>query len=210
MSTAPPRAPTAAAPKASRRGALSSPGVVTLTAGTFPLGFAFGAIEVAIPAYAKASGHVGAAGLILALFAVCSMAGALILGFRERSRSLASIHLSLSFAFPLTVPVLLLGGPPALMALLAVPVGLVTGPLIASRNELTGQAALRGTETEAYTWPLTALFTGTAAGAAVAGALVDSTGWRAAVLVATVAALVETLIVGARLGTLSPPRADTT
>jgi MFS family permease len=214
LASAPPPAAESAAsagtPRAARLGALASPGVVTLTAGTFPIGFAFGAIEVAIPAYAKASGHIGAAGLILALFAVCSMAGALIFGVRGSSRSLASIHLWLSFAFTLTVPVLLLGGPPVLMALLTVPVGLVTGPLIASRNELTGQAALHGTETEAYTWPLTALFTGTAVGAAAAGALVDSTGWRGAVLVATAAALLETLIVGARWATLSPPRPDTT
>jgi hypothetical protein len=107
------------------------------------------------------------------------------------------------------VPLLLIGGPPALMALLTIPAGLVTGPLIASRNELTGRAALRGTETEAYTWPLTALFSGTAAGAAVAGVLADSAGWRSAVLVATGAAVVETIVVVGRLATLSP-RPETT
>ncbi len=57
------------------------------------------------------------------------------------------------------------------MALLVVPAGIFIAPMIATRNELAGRVALAGTETEAYTWPLTALVGGIAFGAAASGAL---------------------------------------
>ena len=62
--------------------------------------------------------------------------------------------------------------------------GLPIAPLIASRNQLVERVAPRGTATEAFTWPLTALVAGVSLGAAVGGVLVESYSWPAAVLAA--------------------------
>jgi hypothetical protein len=80
--------------------------------------------------------------------------------------------------------------------------GLPIAPLIATRNELVGTVALEGTETEAFTWPLTALVSGAALGAAVAGGLVDGPGWRSALLVAAATASLGALVSFARQDTL--------
>ena len=91
---------------------------------------------------------------------------------------------------------------PAAMALLVVPAGVLIAPMIATRNEARGKVALAGTETEAYTWPLTALVGGIAFGAAASGALSDATSrsrcwWRQA-------AAVGALLATARRATLVP------
>jgi predicted MFS family arabinose efflux permease len=90
------------------------------------------------------------------------------------------------------------------MALLVVPAGLLIAPLIASRNELAGIVAPPGSETEAFTWPLTALVGGIALGAAAAGVIVEASGWRAAVLCGAAAAAVGGAVALARRGTLEP------
>jgi hypothetical protein len=90
--------------------------------------------------------------------------------------------------------VLALAGSPAAMCFLVVLAGLPIAPLIATRNELAGAVALPGSETEAYTWPLTALVSGVSLGAAVAGALADGPGWRAAVLAAVAASAFGALV----------------
>jgi MFS family permease len=82
--------------------------------------------------------------------------------------------------------------------------GLPIAPLIATRNELAGAVALPGSETEAFTWPLTALVSGVAIGAAAAGAIADGPGWRVAVVVATVVAGIGALIALAFRDTLQP------
>ena len=70
------------------------------------------------------------------------------------------------------------------MALLVIPAGCCIAPLLATRNELVGGVAPPGMRTEAYTWPITSFVGGIAAGAALAGALVEGPGWRTAFLVA--------------------------
>jgi MFS family permease len=77
-------------------------------------------------------------------------------------------------------------------------------PLIATRNELAGIVAVPGSETETFTWPLTALVSGVAVGAAVAGALADGFGWRAAVLAAAIAATLGAVVTMRRRATLQP------
>ena len=90
------------------------------------------------------------------------------------------------------------------MALLLIPAGLPIAPLLATRNELAGNVAPPGAETEAYTWPLTAMVSGVAIGSAVSGALADGPGWRASVLVAAGTAALGALLATARRGSLEP------
>ena len=93
------------------------------------------------------------------------------------------------------------------MALLVLPAGVLIAPLIATRNELAGRVAPAGAETEAYTWPLTAMVAGIALGAAAAGALADAASWQAAVLAGVGAAAAGAAIAAGRRATLAPATA---
>jgi MFS family permease len=186
-------------------GALRSDGMRTLVIAMLPVGFAFGAVEVALPAFAYSEGDKSLAGVLIAIWSLGSATGGLIYGARPRRRlSLTRMHLWAAALLPLVFAALALASSPAVMALLLIPAGLPIAPLIATRNELAGTVAPPGSETEAYTWPLTALVSGIAVGAAVSGALSDGPGWQAAVLAAAAMAAVGALIAATRRETLEP------
>src|SRR5215211_2744418 len=183
-----------------RLGALAAPGIRTLVASMLPVGFAFGALEVALPAFAHEEGRPELAGVLIALWSVGSVAGGLTYGARPRRGSLAGTHLRVALLLPLSFLPLALASSPVAMALLVLPAGVLIAPLIATRNELAGRIAPAGARTEAYTWPLTALVAGIAVGAAASGALADATSWQAAVLAAALAAAVGAAIAAGRAG----------
>jgi MFS family permease len=185
-----------------RLGALRAPGIQTLVLSMLPMGFAFGALEVALPAFATNRGRPELAGVLVAIWSVGSAAGGLVYGARTRRLPLNSVHLRVALMLPLTFVPLVLGGTPATMALLVIPAGVFIAPLIATRNELAGRVAPPGSMTEALTWPLTALVGGVSLGAAAAGELVEASGWRAAVLLAVAAACVGAIVALTRRGTL--------
>lgn len=184
-------------------GALRDPGMRTLVLSMLPVGFAFGAIEVAIPAFADAEERPELAGILIAIWALGSAAGGLIYGARPRRSSLARVHLVVAIVIPFSFLPIALAWSPAVMALAVLPAGMFIAPLIATRNELAGTVAPVGSETEAYTWPMTALVSGIAAGAATAGLLVDSVGWRSAVLTAVCAAALGAVVSLTRRNTLT-------
>ena len=69
-----------------------------------------------------------------------------------------------------------------MLALLA---GLCIAPTLTAGNQLVGDVAPRGAETEAYTWPITALVVGLGdRQLRSAGAIVEASDWQAAFLVA--------------------------
>jgi MFS family permease len=187
-----------------RLGALAAPGIRTLVASMVPVGFAFGALEVALPAFADHEGQPELAGVLIAVWSLGSVAGGLAYGARPRRGSLASAHLRVALLLPLSFLPMALATSPATMALLVVPAGVLIAPLIATRNELAGTVAPEGARTEAYTWPLTALVGGIALGAAASGALADTTSWQTAVLVAAVAAALGAAVSAGRRATLAP------
>jgi MFS family permease len=198
------RAVDAARAARSRLGALAVPGIRTLVASTLPVGFAFGALEVALPAFADQEGEPELAGVLIALWGFGSAAGGLAYGARARRGSLTCAHLRVAALLPVSFLPMALATSPATMALLVVPAGILISPLIATRNELVGRVAPAGAGTEAYTWPLTALVGGIAFGAAASGAIADSLTWQTAVLVAAASAGVGAVLAAARRATLAP------
>ena len=104
----------------------------------------------------------------------------------------------LGFAFPL-----LAWSVPSMVVLL-IPAGGLLSAFFATRNELAGIAAAPGTETEAVTWPLTALIAGMAVGAALAGVVAEGPGWRAAIAGAVASAALGSAAASVRRGTLVP------
>jgi MFS family permease len=184
-------------------GPLTEPGIRTLVATMFPVGVAIGALEVALPAFSREEGAPELAGVLLAVWAVGSAAGGFVYGLRPRRSPVAALHLRLTVLLPLAFVPVLAGGSIALMALLLLPAGMLIAPIIATRNELATAAAPPGTATEALTWPLTALLSGLAAGAALGGWLIDAADWRAAVLAGVGAAAVGGLLAASRRQTLA-------
>jgi MFS family permease len=185
-----------------RLGALRSAGVRSLIASMLPVGIAFGALEVAVPAFAAHKGRPELAGVLVAVWSVGSAIGGLVYGARPRQSSLGAVHLRVALMLPLSMIPILFARSPVSMALLVIPAGLFIAPLLASRNELAAHVAPPGAETEALTWPLTAMVAGVALGAGIAGVLVDHVGWRAPVVLAVVTATVGAAVAVARRHTL--------
>src|SRR3954451_22249625 len=192
---------------ASRLGALRAPGIRTLLFSMLPVGFGFGALEVARPAFASAHGRPGFSGVLIAIWSIASAAGGLVYGARSGEAALSRVHVGVALLLPLSFIPLALAGTVWTMALLVIPAGALIAPLIASRNELAGVVAPPDAETEAFTWPLTALVGGVALGAAAAGSVVEASGWGAAVGVAVAAAALGALVALVRLATLEPASA---
>jgi MFS family permease len=191
----------------SRLGALRAPGIRTLLFSMLPVGFGFGALEVAIPAFASAHGRPGFSGVLIAVWSIASAGGGLIYGARAAALSLSRVHVGVALLLPVSFLPLAFAGDLWTMAVLVVPAGALIAPLIASRNELAGVVAPPDAETEAFTWPLTALVGGVALGAATAGAVVEASGWRAAVVCAAGAAAIGAAVALARRATLEPASA---
>jgi MFS family permease len=183
-------------------GPLRTPGIQTLVITMVPVGFAIGALEVSLPAFSTEHGAPELAGVLLAVWSIGSAAGGLVYGARPWRAPLAAMHLRLTLLLPLAFVPVLASTSVSLMALLLLPAGVLIAPIIATRNELASAAAPSGTETEALTWPLTALLSGLSLGAAVAGVLIDAYDWHAAVLAAIAGAAVGALIAASRRRTL--------
>jgi predicted MFS family arabinose efflux permease len=183
-------------------GVLRTPGITTLVLTMFPVGFAFGALEVSIPAFSLEHSRPELAGVLLAIWAIASAVGGFVYGVRPRRSPLADLHHRLTILLPLAFLPPLFAPSIPVMGLLLVPAGVLIAPIIATRNELASAAAPPGTKTEALTWPLTALVAGLSSGTALGGVLIDGSGWHAAVLAAVVGAGVGGAIATARRGSL--------
>jgi hypothetical protein len=159
-------------------GALTSPGVRTIVAATAPAGFAVGATEVTMTAFASDHGSRAAAGALLAVWALGSGIGGLTYGGREHTSAPGPRWVRLASLFPLCSIPLVLAPSIAVMAPLALIAGLCLAPYMAAANQLVGEVAPAGAVTEAFAWPITAIGLGAAGGSATAGAIAQSWGWR--------------------------------
>jgi len=184
-------------------GALVAPGIRTLVVGSLAVGVCFGTLEVALAAYGNDRGSGSLGGVLIALQAIGSAAGGLWYGVRgDRLGPLHVGYLGLLAAVPPLVA--LLAAAPTLGTLvpLAILSGCVVAPLSAAGNLLASSLAPAGTLTEAFTWVITAIVAGTAAGNAMAGLVIDASSWRVAVLAACGATLVGVAVTAARRTTL--------
>jgi len=187
-------------------GALESPGVRTVVLISACCGFAFGGVEVAVPAFAEAHGGVERAGIPLALFAAGSLVGGLVAGARISGSSRTLLRASaLLLALGLAPP--LLAGSLPLLSLLLFTAGLPIAPLFTAAYGLVDRAARRESAAEAFAWISTAISGGLAAGAAVGGALIDAQGVRASFALGCSAAALAALLalVGPGLEGTRPP-----
>jgi MFS family permease len=186
-------------------GPLRSPGLLTVFLATVPIGFSFGAMEIALPAFATHVGHTELSGLLISVWGIGSTTGALVYGARVWDRPLHrrwllfTALLAAGMLFPLA------GTSLGVMIALLIPCGAFIAPAIASGSQLMGILAPPGMTAEAYSWGPTAIVVGAAAGNAVAGGLVEAVNWRAAVLSAVLMGALGAAIGFVRRRTLTGP-----
>jgi MFS family permease len=141
------------------------------------LGVAFGAGGVVIPAYAaQHEGGDSLGGVLLGIWGLGSAIGGFWFGTRRPSMALTRQFawllgaVSVNFLVPAFMPT------PVLLAIALVIGGATIAPALTVENNLVGRLAPAAMLNEAYTWVITVSVGGSAAGGAVAGAIVDQPG----------------------------------
>jgi MFS family permease len=170
-----------------RAGPLASPAVRTLLLTMFWVGAGFGAVEVAMPAFAEETGSRPAtAGILLAVWSAGSMLGGLVYGGLTSSRPHTQqmrylvTTVAVSSAFPLLAP------GPLSMGIALLLYGSTIAPFMACNSVLLGAAAPRGTTTEAFAWSGSMIFAGAALGTSIGGVVIDRFGATAGLVVTAV------------------------
>lgn len=189
-------------------GALRSRGIRTLMLCTLPMGFCFGAIEVTLPAFAEEHGSRAVGGVLIAAWSFGSAIGGLTYGAIDWRVPLARRYVRLAALLPLGFAPLALADGTGVMVLLAMISGLSIAPVLTAGNQIVSDLAAQGTETEAYTWPITSLVLGIAAGNAVAGGIVTHSTIQRAFLAGTAAAMATSLVAALGWRSLQPQPAS--
>ena len=185
-------------------GPLHSPGMRTLLYAAAPAGVIFGGMEVALAGFGEEHGHASLAGPLIAAWSIGSAVGGGVYGaFAPRLGSLDRLWLRLTLILPLATALVLVAGSPVAMFLVIPFAGFFIAPMQAAQNQLVGHVAPAGTITEAFTWVLMGLVVGVSAGNALAGVLVDESGWRAAVAACCAGGLLGAAIAYARSATVA-------
>lgn len=154
-------------------GPLAAPAVRVLLAVLLLLGASFGAVEVGVAAAAKAAGHRGWAGALMGVWGVGSMVGAVVIARRPAPRDPARALVTRLAALAALHALLVATTDPLLLAPLLLVAGVTVAPAINGVLVLLGEAAPRGTVTEAFTWATCGITGGIAAGSALAGTLAE-------------------------------------
>jgi len=187
----------------SAAGALAGAGVRTLLLTYVCVATGFGVLEVAIAAFAEAEGTRAAAGPLLAVWGVGSIAGGVLAARAGAPADPPRRFGVLLVALGLCYAPLLLAPGIATVAPLLVLAGLAVAPAIAGGHALLTGLAPDGSLTEAFAWAATAFGAGFAIGGGAGGALVEWAGPDAGFALATAAALLAAALAAARRPTLS-------
>jgi predicted MFS family arabinose efflux permease len=191
--------------------AIRTPGLRVLCAVGAAIGSILGTLEIGMVAFADEAGHKSLSGVLVAGFAVGSMASGIGWGtvrWRQPLRlRLVGVLAALTL---LTIPLALIRDI-WLMIPFVVLAGSAVSPSLISSFTLAELLVPRAALTEAFTWIGTALGLGVAVGGSIAGKVVDVAGANAAFLVATVSTAGAALVVllGQRLLHVPAERAPT-
>jgi predicted MFS family arabinose efflux permease len=190
----------------SKLGALSAVGVRTIALLAVWMGLGFGALEIAVPAFADTEGNRALAGIGLAGFALGSLVGGLVAGLRpardERRRIVVGTFvLAALMLLPIAATSI------QTMTLLLFCAGLPIAPVVGAVYGQVGKVAAAGSVAEAFSWFGTAVSIGIALGSVAGGVLIDEGGWRWSVLLGVGCMAVAAVLTALRVRTLAPPGA---
>jgi predicted MFS family arabinose efflux permease len=171
-----------------------SPAVVrSIVAFSVCYGLAFGAVEVAMPAFAEAHGGRALGSVCLAAWSAGSLAGGLLAaGHRPENPSRRLQLMSALFAAALVLPLLAWSVPA--MTVIIFMAGLPIAPSFAITYGMAQSHALPGTQAEVFGWLSTSVVIGIAAGAAAGGALITNVDPRASLTLGIVGAVGAVLV----------------
>ena len=151
-----------------------APGMPRVLLSGSALMLGFGALEVAIPAFATETGSPGMSGVLLAVWSLGSVAGGLWFGARVVSTSLPRQYRWGLLGVTIGLAPLAAVSSPWVLAVLLFLGGTAIAPTLTVQSSLVGRIAPKHATTEAFTWLSTIAFGASAIGAAVGGALVES------------------------------------
>jgi MFS family permease len=184
--------------------ALASPALRLLLTVSVLLGFGVGAVEVGLPALALRAGVHGASGILLAAWSIGSMAGGFLYGLRSwRLSTAARYPILLALIAACTVPLIAAHGLAAALPLSAL-AGIGYAPALSCEYVLVGKLMPREVAGEAFMWTTASLVGGIAAGAALAGPLVQDVGVASSFAVGAAVSAVAALVALAGRSRVSP------
>lgn len=187
-----------------RAGALGSTGIRTLVVAGSVAAISFGVLEVALTAFAEDEGSRGAVGPLVTVWAIGSVVGGLAYGARSWSSPPGRRFLVLTGLLGLGALPLPFAESLVAMGAFLFLTGLALAPLGATEYALIGTLAPEGTVTEAYSWQIVANVTGSAAGAFLAGILIEHASVDWALASASIACGLGLLVALAGRRTLVP------
>src|SRR4051812_28565731 len=199
-------------PSAERGGSMLAtvlaPGMPRILTSGSALMLGFGALEVAIPAFADQAGTPGMSGVLLAVWSLGSVAGGLWFGARVVSASLPRQDRWGLLGVTIGLGPVGTGSSPRGRGVRRCPGGTAIAPTLTVQSSLVGTIAPAHATTEAFTWLSTIAFGASAIGAAVGGALIESSfGVPASLALAAVGAALAvalTLVPGRRPSVRTP------
>jgi MFS family permease len=147
----------------------------------------FGALEVALPAFAESEGSRGAVGPLITVWALGSVIGGLWYGARDWQSPVEKRFLVLTALLALGSAPLPFAPSIVVMGVLLVLTGLALAPLATTEYALVDRLAPAGSATEAYSWQIVANVMGAAAGSFLAGLIADGAGVEWALATAGIA-----------------------
>jgi MFS family permease len=195
------RAPQGRQPRA---GLATTPGMLTVLMSAAAFGVTFGALDVALPAFARGHGSVAAAGVLLSALAAGIGAGSFLYGLRPPRRAASRRYAPLCGVAALGLLPLISTPGLGVMLALAVVTGLCFAPVTTTQIAVLDEVAPRERAAEAFSWLAILYGAGSAAGAALGGQLVSADGPRAAIVAACAATALAWAVTTARARTLNP------
>ena len=141
---------------------------------------------------------------MLAGFSLGSLLGGLVAALRPSRDERRRIILG-TFLLALLLGLPLLAGSMTAMTALFFVAGFPVAPVVAAIYGQIGRVAAAGSVAEAFSWFGTAVSVGVAGGSVAGGWLIDSSGWRVAVVLGIALVAVGAVVTTIRRGTLAPP-----
>ena len=194
-STAPPT-DTGPSRHSSQARRLAQPVFILLLAVNLAVGIYFGAVQVSVAAFATEQAASGSAATLYAVSSITGLAGGWLFGLRSWQARPATQLLTATAALTLAALLVTTAGSFLGVATALGLAGFAIPPILALASTLTAQQVDRTVLTQAFTWLNSASAAGSAAAAAVSGAVIDTYQARGGFALAAVAALTMTLLAG--------------
>ena len=173
--------------------AIAYPGMPAVVIVMVMLGVVFAGVEVTVIATAREGGSVAAAGVVLAIWSVSSMASGLVIGGMQRLPSLQIQLLGGAAATALLLaPLIFVQSLPGI-ALVLLFAGAGVSPALIAGFALASRLVPAASLTQSLTWTSTAIGVGFAIGSPASGRLVDEISLSAGFWVAITAGAVATI-----------------